>query len=284
MSILRQLEADGSGGFYFCGILDSATVVGRLDGVGQPVWLSQTAYSVRDLEVVLPTSDHLLVVGGQDVDGDRLSDVGFVSLYSESGTRRDQLLYDSDSSQVWWNSFASLSDSTFLIVGGERTANMVTPFITTVTLRPNGTLEKGDHKALASLPGRFFDNAVTDGAGLVAGPDIVFYALSDNGGITPIPTISVHKVSAASGVTSAGIEWSQSIVTGPGLGTFAGPGEYLALLDQNLYITGWTDCLKNRVPTDIGYWRDGLVASVATDGTLRWVTEVEVTMHNEQFL
>jgi hypothetical protein len=288
-SYIGSLIAEPGEGYYFAGRYDSDNGIGLLSSTGAISWFSDADFAARDMVMLSPSAaspNGLVAVGGIDTDGDNESEIGYVSLYGPSGSLLDHVLYTSDTSDVWLNAIAPLSDSMFVVVGGVRTAAMSAPFVGIIAIGPPGQVEKRGQGAIEALPGRLFDNVVIDPLEQEAG-QIVFYVTSGNGSsLSDETTVGVHKVRAgAPGFQTPVVEWSQDIITGWGLNTYTDTGDGLEFYQGDLFVVGYADDpTKVPTPSNGGYWDSGLAASLTPSGGLRWSTVVQLTGHSEYFL
>lgn len=287
-SSIYLLTPEPGGGYYFAGLHDSRYGMGHLSATGGLTWFTRTGYRVRDICLLPPSAiapNALAVVWSVDTDGDDESDIGYLSLYGSTGSLLDQVVYTADTSDVWLNSIATISDSTFVVVGGEGTAGVSNPFIATVALTSPDQMEKRHHSAIDEMPGRIFDNVATDPSE-IPGSELSLYVLSDGADSqSEYRTIGVHKISAAlPTLIPRTVEWSQEIVVASGLGTYAYSGSGLIFSQDNLYLVGAADDPgKEPTPSNGGYWGSGLAASLTPTGGLRWLTSVALTGHSERF-
>ncbi len=287
-SSISLLTPEPGGGYYFAGIHDSRYGVGHLSATGGLLWFTRTGYGVRDICPLPPTAivpNALVTVWSVDTDGDDESDIGYVSLYGSTGSLLDQVFYAADTSDLWLNAIAPISDSTFVVVGGEWTAGGSAPFIATVALTSPDQIEKRHHSVIDAIPERLFDNVVID-ASESSDSELSFYVLSDGtGSQSEDRTIGVHKISTAlPALIPWTVEWSREIIVASGLGTYAYNGDALSFFQDNLYLVGQADDPgKEPRPSNGGYWDSGLAASLTPTGGLRWLTSVALTGHSERF-
>ena len=287
-SYITYLIPDPSGGYYFAGRYDSDLGVGRLSTHAALYWFTETGLSVRDVCMLSPSavvSSGVIAVGGIDTDGDDESEMGYVSLYGSNGNFIDQVIFSSGTSDVWLNSVAAVSDSAFLVAGGETGTGAITPFIGIVGLASSGLLEERYTCAIEAIPDRLFRNVVIDPSEPLT-DKITFYALSDGmSSQSELRTITVYRLSAAyPELTSCTLEWSKEIIVTAGMGTYAYNGCGLRFFQGNLYLVGLADDpAKQPAPSNGGYWKIGMAASLTPAGDLRWLTSVALTGHDEAF-
>jgi hypothetical protein len=77
--------SDGTGGYYFNGVIDDEFGVGHLDGSGELLWFAETGYYAWCISVLSPTSpvpNGLVVVGSDYEDDDEQFMSSHISLYS----------------------------------------------------------------------------------------------------------------------------------------------------------------------------------------------------------
>jgi hypothetical protein len=230
-------------------------------------------------------SNGLVAVGGIDTDGDDEVEMGCLSLYGPTGNFIDQVLFSSDTSDIWLNSVVAISDSILLVVGGEIGAATTAPFVGAAALVSPDRLEKRYNWAVESIPDRFFDNIVVDSSEPLT-DQIIFYVLSDGtSSQSETGTITVHRLSAAyPGLSPCTLEWSKEIIVTAGMGTYAGTGCNLRFFQGNLYLVGLADDpAKQPAPSNGGYWNSGIAASLTPAGDLRWLTSIALTGHSERF-
>jgi hypothetical protein len=262
-TFIEHLEPGGSTGFFFEGFLNGETGVGRLDPLGNLVWFVPTGYRVYDMHV--RSSGGLVVVGSRDLDDDGDNDAGRASSISPDGVLRGSLSFQSDTSDVWVNSLGVISDTAYVLVGGEKTSVRQNPFVAAITVESDGQLAERETVVLGTPANRYFDNV-------------------DNWRFeSDLQFIAVHKVTTQNGLLSSTVQWSIDITNPSALGNQAEAGGSLKLFDDALYFVGWADSPKEPRPSNGGSWQNGIAASVTTTGQLNWITEVKLTNHSEYF-
>lgn len=281
-----QVAEDGAGGYYFIGESNSRYGVGHLDASGHQTWFTRSAFDPRDIYVPPQSaiaSDGVLVVGAYDNDGDGESEIGYVSLFGSSGSLLSQIICSSDTSDVWLNSIAPVSDSTFVVVGGEGTPNRTEPFIASIALTADDQIEKRFETVIHSISNSLFLSVATNPA-QVPGSELVLYVLSEVWGESGDGPLWSHKISASLPNPALWtIEWSREIPGKSGLPFITWSGS-LRIFEDNLYIVGHTDDPdKEPPPSSGGAWESGRAASLSLTGELRWHTTVPLTQHDDRF-
>jgi hypothetical protein len=273
---LWEVARDNAAGYYFRGGYNSYRGGGRLSTTGTVTWHTRTTYSPRDICVTGPAAsvpNALIMVGGYDTDGDDAMDIAYVSLVSSSGTLVNQLVYSSDTLDMWLTSIVPVSDSTFVAIGGSKNSAGTYPFLVMAKLAPSGQLEKQGDVIIDSLPGLYFGYAAMD-------PDessesqLVVYVNSG-------PDVAaVHKLSLPlPALAPSTVEWTREI-TVPAVVKWWVNG--LRFFDGNLYWVGSADDpAKDPRPSTGGYWRSGAVGSFTSAGTPRWVSLAKTTGHSD---
>jgi hypothetical protein len=274
-SNLWELAGDNAGGYYYRGGMNSFRSAGRVNAQGEAAWHTRTTYGPRDIFTTSPTAvvpNSPIVSGAHDSDGDGSDDTAYLSLFSPAGTLLSQLAYSADTAGVWLNAIVPLTDSTFITVGGAKTATTTYPLVVVFKLASSGELEKQRDIFLTSFPGHYFGYAVRDPdedttAGVTlfvnSGPDVA----------------AVHQLNVAlPDLDPVTVEWTREIV----FTTAADPsiGD-LRFFDGNLYVVGHADDTTKEPPSGGGFWDSGFAASLTLAGDIRWSRVVRVTDHSE---
>lgn len=277
---LWDIRDDHAGGYCFGGVSEGYYGVGRLGGAGNLSWFYRTGFGLSDV-FVLPASsvvpNAFLTLGAPDTDGDGQSDVGYVSLMSPSGTLLSQAVYSADTADVWLASTVLVSDSTFVCVGGHRTATMTHPFIASYVVTSAGQVQRRNHAIVTDLPGcRFIYMDAEEGQ--LPGAEWVFYAVSRCG----TDAYAIHKITVDwPSVAAWTIEWSFDVAVAGALNPSVGD---LRAVGGNVYwVGGADDPAKEPRPTTGGYWRSAVAGSVSSSGQSRWAALVRVTGHSDRF-
>lgn len=271
-------SADGLSN-YFVGRYDSKVGVGSLDAAGKLKWhVESNSIDVEALSLASPMPGAAISVGGLDVDGDKENETGHATLFTSAGAIASQVLFASDTSDVWLVSIAPLSDSEFVAVGGERTASRLNPLVARLVVTVAGTLEKRQQIVIGSISGRYAVDVATDPAD-ASGPDRRIY-LSTRVGVGT-NTITLHGVDlAVPALAPWSVAWSQTL-PGKGLGTT----EFdMRVFGGALYVAGEAkDPDKTTGSSTGGYWSSGLVARLSREGVAEWAKVVSATGHSECF-
>jgi hypothetical protein len=276
-TIVRMTAVDGSS-YYFYGQRDNVGGVGRISSSGALQWFTAQPYTRRGVlalspSVSAPDLSGLVVSGKHDNDNDGQSDVGYVWLYTASGSLVSSLLFSSDSSNVWVNDIAAISDTVFVLVGGESTPARTNPFVAIVTLTAAGQLARGPQVVLTSQANTIFDRVAVSPTG-PSGGEVRVYATAGVGA-------AVHVVGLTApypAMTSWNVDWSREIAgTAPTLND-------LRVYEDRIYVAGFVDDpTKQPPPGDGGYWNSGLAARLTLAGGLEWTSTVRLTAHSESF-
>ena len=139
-----------------------------------------------------PVPDGVLVVGKDDTDGDGLSNVGYAWLLSASGTMKDIETFASDTSDVWINGVAAVSDSEFVVVGGERTTIRSNPYLALLVVTADGHLERRSQLVVTSMSNRLLSEVAIDPAGPSGGSLGLFVASGVDVGVDQ--AISLQRI------------------------------------------------------------------------------------------
>jgi len=284
-SDIRYMTVVDGSSYYFAGRRDNPAGVGRIGSSGASQWFSSLPYALRGVSTLSPSASvpsGLVAVGKLDNDNDGFSDIGNAWLYTASGSLVSTLLFSSDSSDVWVNGIAAISDSEFVLVGGERTPARENPLVAIVTLTAGGQLAKGPQVVLNGLSNSYFVSVVVNPAG-PSGGQLHIYASSEvSAGSGPVTAINVHALTAAyPAMTSWNVDWSRNI---PGAGPSLVVND-LRVFEDRIYLAGSTDDTgKQPLPTNGGYWDSGLAARLTLAGALEWTSTVRLTAHSERFM
>jgi hypothetical protein len=274
-SSLWEIAADNSGGFFYRGGMNSYRGAGRMNAEGDAAWHTRTTFSARDIVTTAPTAvvpNSPIFSGAHDTDGDGSDDTAYLSLLSPAGTLLSQLVYSADTAGVWLNAIVPLSDSTFITVGGAKTATTTYPLVVAFKLVSSGDLEKRTEIVLNGLPGHYFAYAVRDpeedtstGVTLFvnSGPDAA----------------AVHQLDIAlPDLDPVTVEWTREIVFTTAEDPTIGD---LRFFEDNLYVVGHADDTTKEPPSGGGFWDSGFAASLTLAGDIRWSRVVRLTGHSE---
>lgn len=275
-STIARMTVVGGTSYYFYGTRDGQGGVGRISSSGALQWFITLPYVRREVLALSPSvsvPSGLVASGKHDNDNDGQSDVGYAWLYTASGSLVSSVLFSSDSSDVWVNSIAAISDTEFVLVGGEQTPARTNPFVATVTLTAAGQLAKGPQVVLTNQAGTFYDRVAVSSTG-PSGGVVHVYATSDDGAAVHV----VGLTAAYPTMTSWNVDWSREIAgTAPSLND-------LRVYEDRLYVAGYVDDpTKQPPPGDGGYWDSGLAARLTLAGDLEWTSTVRLTTHSERF-
>jgi len=216
-------------------------------------------------------------VGAFDGNGDGFSETGYATLVTEAGSVVNQVTYASDSSNVWINDIAPLSDSVFVLVGGEYTASRDNPLVALLALTASGTLEKRQQTVISSIPGRHAVDVATDPGDALAPIRRIYLATRANSGTN---TITVHGVDiTASTLTPWRLAWSQTL-TGKGVGTWE---RDMRVSGDALYVAGSASDPDKGTLSGGAYWDSGLGARLSLVGDIIWTKVVTATGHGDNF-
>jgi hypothetical protein len=274
---------DGSS-YNFAGRRDNSAGVGRIGPSGASQWFSILPYVLRGVLTLSPSVSvpgGLVAVGKLDNDNDGLSDIGNAWLYTASGSLVSTVLFSSDTSDVWVNGIAAVSDSEFVLVGGERTPARTNPLVAIVTLTAGGQLAKGPQVVLNGLSNSYFGSVAVNPAGPSGGLLHIYASAEVVAGSGPVTAIYVHGLTAAyPAMTSWNVDWSRNI---PGAGPTLEVND-LRVYEDRIYLAGGTDDTgKQPPPSDGGYWDSGLAARLTLAGALEWTSIIRLTAHTERF-
>jgi len=273
-SFLGSMRRADDGSFVFEGFYNSSSGVGVLNAGGSLRWFQRVSYEPRAVAALPGTAiapHGLVAVGAYDSTGDGLSETGYVSLYSSSGSLLSQVLVASDSSAVWLNGIVQVAESTLVGCGGERRAGVEHPLIALLHLKAPGLVEVARTATLPGIVG-ILGIVVT----LPSSPtELVLAVTSENG-----PSGSIHQLRAPwPGFDAVTVEWSRELVS------TAGSVRAVDDLEQaggNLYVAGIVEDHRKQPPPSNGMsWDSGLAASYTASGDLRWVTTDSLTQRND---
>ena len=282
-SIELMTVVDGSS-YYFAGQRDNLAGVGRIGPSGASQWFSNLPYVLGGV-LTLPPSvsvpSGLVAVGKLDNDNNGSSDIGNAWLYTASGSVVSTVLFSSDTSDVWINGIAAVSDSEFVLVGGERTPTRTNPLVAIVVLTAGGQLAKGPQVVLNGLSNSYFVNVALSPAAPSGGLLHVYASSEAATGGGPVTAVHVHGLTTAyPAMTSWTVDWSREIPA-------QGPARLLSdlrVFEDRIYAAGLTDDPgKQPLPSDGGYWDSGLAARLTLAGDLEWTSTVRLTAHSESF-
>ena len=280
-SEIHLLESADGSSYFFKGMLDGSSTVGRLDASGGLLWHVRTAYEPGDIKALTsssPLPGGAIVVGQFDSNGDGQSDKGYATLFTSSGSVASEVVYASDSSDVWLSAIAPLSDSVYVAVGGEHTPNRTNPLVALLAITAPGTLVKKQQAAISSIPGRAgYDVTPDPGDAILPSRRIYLATISLSG--SNVITLHGIDINAAT-LTPMSVAWTQTL-SGKGHDTWPGS---IRVLDGSLYVAGYADDPDKTPPSGGGYWRSGLVARLSLAGTVAWQKVVAATSHQDFFL
>ncbi len=263
-------EMTGSNGSnrHFRGWYDGFSSVGLLGATGNIQWSARLPYTVRQVLTLPPLTSvpgGMLGVGKHDLDGDGSSDVGYAWLFSATGSMVGSALYSSDTSDVWVNAAAAVSDTEFILVGGERTPARSNPFIARIDLSHDGQLVKRSHVVLTGMSDRLFARVGLDPAGPVGGKLSLF--VLDESDVAAATTLRVDRISVDyPALTSPTLVWTRDVAA-------AGPtcvAGQLSVFEDHVYVSGHTDDSGKPAITGGGQWQSGMAARLTLDGTVEW--------------
>jgi len=280
-SSIYEMRPAGPSGCGFRGWLDGHGVIGGLGASGNVQWYARLPYTLRQvvpLSATCSAPNGMLVVGKHDTDGDGASELGYAWLFTSSGSMAQTELFSSDSSDVWVNGVAVISDSAFVVVGGERTAARANPLVATIALTDDGRLAKRSCLVLTTMSNCMFTDVVLDPAGPSGGALTLIAASSVDIGTNG--AIKVHRITVEyPGLTSATLDWSREIAgAGPSCATTD-----LLISGDRLYVSGDTDDAAKSPPSSGGYWRSGLAARLTFAGDLVWSSVVRLSDRSDRF-
>jgi hypothetical protein len=277
-SSLWEITEESAGGYYYRGGVNSRYGGGRLDATGDHVWHCRTPYSPRGMCMAGPATalpNALIMAGGYDTNDDDKRDVGQASLVTPSGTLVNLLVYTSDTSRIWFNSIVSLSDSTFIAVGGfEDPAETYYPFVAVFKLASSGQIEKQSEAVISSLPGMYFVYSALDPEESSDSETVLY--------VNSRPDIeALHRISLPlPDLTPSTVEWTREITVPSATGWEV---NHISFFGGNLYWAGSAeDPAKDPPPSDGGYWRSGAAGSYTSAGLLRWVKLIRLTGHSDK--
>ena len=277
-TVVGMATVDGSS-YSFYGTRDNLGGVGRLGSTGTLQWFTSLLYSRRELVPLPPSASvpsGLVVSGKHDSDNDGRSDQGYAWLYSSSGNLLSTLLFSSDTSDVWLNGMVAVSDTAFVVVGGEETPSRTNPFVAVVTLTSAGQLAKGPQVVLTSQATSYYDQVAMHPTG-PGGGEVRLYVTAAN---APVGTgYHVHQIRAPyPALTPWTVDWSRQIT-----GTAVDLND-LAIYQDRIYVAGSVDDpAKTPAPANGSYWTSGLAARLTLTGDVEWSTIAKLTSHTEAF-
>ena len=285
-SFVSALESTGDVSDWFLATLNysgsgDAQIVGRFDAAGNMISHTAITYSARDIEPLSPWS-HLpggaIVVGAFDNDDDGLPDIGLATLLGAAGTIENQVVTSSDSSDVWFNDIAELSDSTFVAVGAEHTPSRTNPLVALIALTAAGTLEKRQQIVIPIVPGMVARDVATDRGDAFASTRRIYLSIEPQV-VPPTNNAIVYAIDVnSSTLTPWSFAWGQTF-TGKGAGTTE---RDMRVLGNSLYLVGYANDPDKGTPSNGGYWTSGFVARISlTSGDFVWAKVVAETAHHD---
>ncbi len=282
-SSVWELVPDGSNGLYFYGGLENLYVVGQLGASGGLVRFSNTGgpepRGIVSLSATAAEPNGFIAAAAHDTDNDGSSEVGHVYLYTSAGDRSSHVVLASDSSDVWLSCIAAVSDSLYVVAGGERTPHRLNPYIATVALTPAGQLEVRQSAVVTQLAGEIRDVVVNPAEPV--GPTLGIYVSTmrvDQGG-TWVPT--VHRITLGfPSLTPCTVDWSQPISP---TGAHSGCVQDLCLYADRLYLAGYADDPAAKPASESGaQWHSGIAASLTLSGNVEWSEALRLTSGAEE--
>jgi len=256
---IDEMVSDGNVGFYFSGSFNDDLVVGKLATDGTVVWTTSTGFTVLEI-VRMPAAsgalaNALIAVGSRDTDGDGEVDEGVVTLYSQTGTALDTLVYNGTDDE--WLSSAIVTVQTpptsfvLVAVGGTNASGVIQPVTVRFGVISPGTLTKLERNVLADTDAAFWQIVST------TGQPIAGYVVLVNRGTSEFENSEVWHLTDLLTVT-----WRLPVsVTG---GTFP-------FLQDAHWINNTLVAVGNaRVGKRGNNWRAALAASISQVGTENW--------------
>jgi len=273
---------DDANGYYFRGTYDTEYGAGRLGQTGNLLWFEKTIYRPTHLYAINASGalsvNGVVVVGDHDSDGDGFNEHGYVSFFGSDGTLTSQLLLGQAADDVWLKSIDHVSDSTFVVVGGTKSAGKSYPYLMTLCLTADGDLVTKDEATIWNLPDISFSNVVVDPTNLDS--TMTLYTSGERiSGDDPV-NITVSRVtSSIDSLPDTAVDWTLDIIAFSGLETRTSAGDNLAYFRGQLYLVGYTEADKGSG----NYWFAGLAASVSTAGATEWITVASLSEYGDIF-
>jgi hypothetical protein len=282
-SALWEIIDSGDGGFYFRGLYQDHFGLGKLDQTGQPIWTSRSGYSVDDIIRMSDLSGDLgnsvLTVGGFDSDFDDDDDIGYVSLFSSTGTLIDELVLSNDTADVWLNAVAVSEPSgdsyRCIAVGGTEIDRVLYPYIVRFTVSSDSTVRKTEEKVLADRPENSLRNIQIDRGQT---PDVYYMQGDEYSMDTGYGDQFVCRLS-----DDLHISWGQDVVPQAGFASWSYDGKGFLRSGDDLIMTCVTEVDKETNPTSGGFWDAGVVARLSTGGSVAWVKTIILSQYTERF-
>jgi hypothetical protein len=279
-SAIYDMTAPTAVGPAFHGWHDDEAIVGRLGASGSLQWSARLPYilmGIVSLSHSAPVPDGVLVVGKDDTDGDGLSEVGYAWLLSASGTMKDVETFATDTSDVWINGVAAVSDSEFVVVGGERTTIRSNPYLALLVVTADGHLERRSQLVVTSMSNRLLSEVAIDPAGPSGGSLGLFVASGVDVGVDQ--AISLQRIAVDyPTLSSATVAWSREIAG-------AGPSCWvndLKLFGDRILVCGGTQDGTKSQPGNGGYWDSGVAAALTLTGDVVWSKFLRATEHSDE--
>ena len=281
-SQVRQLAAGDGLSDWFLGELNGSSVVGRLNATGTVASHTGLIYRPLDIETLSassPVPGGAIIVGAYDTDADNQDEVGFVTLVDGLGVVVSEQGVASTSSDVWFTAIAPLSDSVFVVVGGERTPSRTNPLVALFALTPSGALEKRQQAVLSSISGRTAYDVATDPADALAPSRRIYVVteLNPAGSATSNVVVYGMDIDPAT-LAPSSLAWNQTM-TGKGIGTSE---RDVRVFGGALYLVGSAGDPDKGTPSNGGHWDSGLVARLSPTGTIEWEKVIKLTSHSER--
>jgi hypothetical protein len=279
-SVILGIEVADAASAWFRGGVGGSWVVGRLSPTGGLLFRTPLTYLPRGL-VALSASSPLpggaIVVGGRDIDGDGRIDVSYATLLAPTGGIIAERSYASDSSEVSLFAIAPLSDSLFVVAGGERTQTRLNPLMALLALTDGDSLQNRQQVVISSLAGQGAAYVATDPGDALASRRRIYLSTIASGGSH---TITVHGVDIdASTLAPWSLAWTRTL-TGKGVGTQLYD---MQVVDGALYVAGSANDPDKGGPINGLYWTSGLTARLSLAGDVVWAKVVRVTAHSDMF-
>jgi hypothetical protein len=279
-SAIYEMTTPSGLGSAFHGWYNDQPVAGRLSASGTLQWSARLPYMLMEIVSLsnsAPVPNGALVVGKDDTNGDGLSEVGYAWLISSSGTIKFVETFNSDTSDVWINGVAAVSDSEFVVVGGERTPARSNPYIARLVVTANGTLERRSQIVMSAVSNRLLSEVAVDPAG-PSGGSLALYVASDvDVGVDQ--AISLQKVTVDyPSLASATVTWSRDV---QGAGPSSWPND-LEIVGDKLLVCGGTQDGTKSPPGNGGYWDSGIAAALTFAGDVVWSKVLRASDHSDE--
>jgi len=206
---------------------------------------------------------------------------GKIAIYDQNGNQLSSMTISKGDTSVVFNDMIYNGDLNgsyhFLAVGRIGINNVFKPYIAEFICNAQGVLAKVSETIFSGLNNYSFWNIIK----ILESNQYCYYIASSryyiSGSDSTVQNVAIHKIDGVNQL------WKYDIIHESGMATLMGSKKGINYFNGKIYLSAYTNVQKGTAPTNGGFWHDGLLTCLTSNGALVWEKTYRASNHSDVF-